>query len=77
MTIKDRAEAISVIECLYPPDAEYQGTREVSRATLLEALQGFDWRQLPEPLLIQWAERQAAFERAEERRVERKHREGV
>lgn len=69
-----KAEAISVIECLYPPDAEYQATREIGQALLLEALRDFDWRTLPEELLSRWAELQAQHERAESRQIERRYR---
>lgn len=47
---KRRQEAIDKIECLYPPDSEYGGTRAHGREDMIAALSA-EWRSLPVPVL--------------------------
>jgi len=48
--LDNRDSAIETISCLYPPDSEYEDTRELGREDLLAALCS-EWRCLPLPVL--------------------------
>ncbi len=51
-------ELVSTIEGLYPIDSEYDDTKEVGEMLLTEAIQDvfFDWRDLPQEVLVKYAE---------------------
>jgi len=48
-------EAIQHIENLYPADSPYQDTSEIGKDLLIEAI-GEYWRELPDNILIKYAE---------------------
>jgi len=53
-----KQELISTIEWLYPIDSEYDSVKSIGEKLLLEAIADtfFDWRDLPEEVLIRYAE---------------------
>jgi hypothetical protein len=55
----NKDEAINHINQLYPIDSQFTDTNEVGKQLMVEAMEevGFDWRTLPEPVLIRWAEK--------------------
>lgn len=56
MTQKERY--IDSIRGLFPADSQYQGTAEIGRRLLLDAMDkaGFNWRDLPEDVLRIYAD---------------------
>jgi len=55
----NKIEAIHSIEKLYPTDSPFPDTNKVGQELLFESLQeiGFDWRDLPEAVLVRYAEK--------------------
>ena len=54
--MKDRNHFIAVIECLYPPDSQYESTRNKGQDIMLAALEAENWRDLPDPVLERMAD---------------------
>lgn len=52
----DRDEAVTHIESLYPIDCEYEDTNEIGAKLLIAAIRELDWRNLPDAVLIRYAQ---------------------
>ena len=52
-------EAIESISHLYPADSEYHDCQEIGKRFMTEAMEemNFNWRELPEDVLIRYAEK--------------------
>lgn len=68
---KDRDHFIAVIECLYPPDSQYETTRNKGQGIMLAALEDFyeNWRDLPDSVLQRMADLCEWEDRAADRKL--------
>lgn len=73
MSPKERA--IDVIKDLYPSDSQFPETNAIGKQFMVESINevGFDWRELPEDVLVRWAEKCLDKERADDRRLREKY----
>jgi len=71
----NKKEAISSIENLYPTDSPFPDTNKVGQELLFESLHevGFDWRDLPEAVLVRYAEKCIAKDGESIRRFNEKY----
>lgn len=55
----DKKRAIATIQNLYPIDSQYADTNKVGQELLIETFKevGFNWRDLPEDVLVRYAEK--------------------
>lgn len=62
---RNKKAAIDLISELYPIDSQFQSTNEIGKQLMLESIEetGFNWRELPEDVLVRWAEKCEAKER--------------
>jgi hypothetical protein len=67
----NKKEAIDSINGLYPIDSNFPDTNEVGEQFMLEAMDelGFNWRDLPENILVRWAEKCEARETEQDRKM--------
>ena len=63
-----KQRAIEVIEQLYPTDSNYPDTNLIGKQYMMEAMDevGFNWRELPEEILVIWADKCLAKERRDD-----------
>lgn len=66
-------ELIDSIEGLYPVDSQYESTNEVGKQLLMEAIEEFNWRNLPEELLAMYERKCIKQENYEANRAFRKN----
>lgn len=72
----DKKQAIYSISGLYPIDSQFENTNEIGKQFMMEAIEetNFDWRNLPEEVLIKWAEKCESKEIADVRKLREKYR---
>ena len=57
MSRMSREEAISIIECLFPADSQYQESREIGKKFLQQAKdEANNWRNEPDNILFRYAD---------------------
>lgn len=71
----NKQEAIDFIAGQYPIDSDYSDTNEIGRQFMLEAMEetNFNWRDLPEEVLVRWAEKCELKEARDIRRFNEKY----
>ncbi|MDD5061763.1 MAG: hypothetical protein PHN44_05730 [Candidatus Marinimicrobia bacterium] len=68
----NKQKAIEIIEQLFPADSQYEDTAAIGKRLLDQAKEEIDgWRNLPEPVLVRYAELCEAEENKQVRKFQK------
>ena len=72
----NKQQAIDSISGLYSIDSEFQDSNKIGKQFMLEAMEevNFNWRDLPEEVLVRWAEKCEHKEIMDDRKMKEKYR---
>lgn len=70
-----KKQAIDTISSLYPSDSEFSSVNDIGKEFMLESMEevGFNWRELPQAVLVRWAEKCEIRERNENGKMNDKY----